>query len=184
MKIRLFMLAFASLFAISSLSAQCSNSKSHAKQASWNHGQDIIDIASSSDDFSTLVVAVKTANLVKTLQGEGPFTVFAPLNSAFAKLPEGTVEALLKPENKDKLTSILTYHVIAGEFNATDVVNAINASNGKFTIKTVNGANLTASLNNGSVILTDANGNSSAVIKTDIDASNGVVHVIDTVVLP
>lgn len=164
--------------------AQCGSSKAHVQQASWTSHQDIVDIAASDDNFSTLVVAVKTADLVSTLQSDGPFTVFAPVNSAFAKLPNGTVETLLKPESKSALANILTYHVLPGEFKAKDVIAAINASGGKFTIEAVNGGKLTATLNNGSVILTDENGGSSAVIKTDVDASNGVIHVIDTVVLP
>jgi uncharacterized surface protein with fasciclin (FAS1) repeats len=175
-----------SFFAFSSqIMAQCeSNNKSHVKYASWTTQQNIVEIAASSEDFSTLVVALKTADLVSTLQSEGPFTVFAPVNSAFAKLPAGTVETLLKPESKSALSKILTYHVVAGQFNANDVVAAIKASNGTFVIKTVSGGKLTASLSNGSVILTDENGGSAAVLKTDVMASNGVIHVIDSVVLP
>jgi len=176
-------------FALSvSLVAQC-NSNNHNKRAkavktSWSHSNDIIDIASSTDDFSTLVTAVKTANLVSTLQSDGPFTVFAPVNSAFAKLPEGTVKTLLQPSSKKNLTKILTYHVVAGEFKARDVVNAIKASGGEFSIETVSGDILKATLRNDSVILTDENGGVAAVTKTDVNASNGVVHVIDSVILP
>ncbi|MEM9823139.1 MAG: fasciclin domain-containing protein [Bacteroidota bacterium] len=180
---------FAFLFVAfgTALTAQCGShhNKSKAVNASWSGDrQDIIDIAAGSDDFSTLVTAVKTAGLVKTLQGEGPFTVFAPVNAAFAKLPEGTVKTLLQPENKATLTKILTYHVIAGEFKARDVVNAIKASGGEFSIKTVSGDILKASLRNGSVILKDEKGGVSAVTQTDVDASNGVIHIIDTVVIP
>ncbi len=166
--------------------AQCGSHPTSTKavKTSWSHGNDIIQIASGSDNFSTLVTAIKTASLVKTLQGDGPFTVFAPVNSAFAKLPEGTVKTLLQPENKETLTKILTYHVVAGEFKANDVINAINASDGEFSVKTVSGDILKASLRNGSVILTDENGGVSAVTKTDVDATNGVIHVIDSVVLP
>ena len=169
-----------------SLVAQCGSSHKNAKavNASYSHHKDIIGVATSSDDFSTLVAAVKTADLVKTLQGDGPFTVFAPVNSAFAKLPEGTVKSLLQPENKATLTKILTYHVVAGEFRATDVINAIKASGGEFTVQTVSGDKLKATLQNGSVILTDEKGGVAAVTKTDVGASNGVIHVIDTVVLP
>lgn len=184
MKIRLFFLALSLSIVSIGLNAQCGANKSHVQNVSWSHGKDIVDIAAGTDDFATLVVAVKTAGLVNTLKSDGPFTVFAPINSAFAKLPSGTVETLLKPENKDALTNILTYHVVAGEFNAKDVIAAINASNGKFMIETVSGGKLTASMSNGSVILTDENGGSSAVIKTDVEASNGVIHVIDSVVLP
>ena len=159
----------------SSLMAQCSGNNSHnnsakAVKTSWSHDKDIIDIAVGSDDFSTLVTAIKTADLVKTLKSEGPFTVFAPVNAAFAKLPKGTVKTLLQPENKDALTKILTYHVLAGEFKAADVINAIKASHGEFSIKTVSGDILKATLQNGTVILTDENGGVAAVTKTDVNA--------------
>ena len=165
---------------------QCSGSKnySHAKKASYKHQKDIVDVAASNDDFATLVAAVKTAGLVETLKSDGPFTVFAPTNSAFAKLPSGTVETLLKPESKNTLTKILTYHVVAGEFTAKDVIAAINSSGGSYTVKTVSGDKLTARLANGSVILEDEKGGVCAVTKTDIDTSNGVIHVIDSVVIP
>ncbi len=163
--------------------AQCGSHKRHVK-SSYVHKNDIVDIASGNDDFSTLVLAVKTANLVSTLQGDGPFTVFAPTNSAFAKIDSKTIQSLLSPEGRDQLTKVLTYHVVAGEFNAKDVVTAINASGGSFTIETVSGDKLVATLNNGTVLLTDENKRTAAVTTTDIDASNGVIHVIDTVVLP
>lgn len=146
--------------------------------------QNIVEIASGNDDFSTLVTAVKAAGLVETLSGDGPFTVFAPTNDAFAKLPEGTVPNLVKPENKEQLTGILTYHVVSGEFMAADVVSAIEDNGGSFTIPTVQGGELTASLDGENVILTDANGNTSTIVMTDVDASNGVIHAIDTVVMP
>ena len=144
----------------------------------------IVGVAASNENFSTLVAAVKAADLVETLNSEGPFTVFAPTNDAFGKLPSGTVETLLKAENKGTLTSILTYHVVAGKFEAADVLNAIKKNNGSFTIKTVNGENLTASLKDGKVMLKDSKGNYSTVILTDVGASNGVIHAIDTVVMP
>lgn len=144
----------------------------------------IVAVAAGNKNFTTLVAAVKAAGLVDVLSGKGPFTVFAPVNSAFAKLPKGTVETLLKPENKSLLTSILTYHVVAGKFNAKDVVKAIQKNKGKFVVKTVQGGELTASLKNDKVILTDAKGNTSTVIITDVKASNGVVHAIDSVVMP
>lgn len=144
----------------------------------------IVGVAASNENFTTLVAAVKAAGLVDILSGNGPFTVFAPVNSAFDKLPEGTVGTLLKPENKKLLTAILTYHVVAGKFKAKDVVKAIKANNGKFVIKTVQGGKLTASIKNGNVILTDAKGNTSKVIITDVKASNGIVHAIDSVVMP
>jgi uncharacterized surface protein with fasciclin (FAS1) repeats len=145
---------------------------------------DVVDVALSSKDHTTLVAAVKAADLVNTLKGEGPFTVFAPTNAAFGALPKGTLESLLKPESKSKLSAILTYHVVAGNFKAADVVAAINKGGGKFAIKTVNGGTLIASLKGDKVVITDANGSSATITATDLKASNGVVHVIDSVVLP
>jgi uncharacterized surface protein with fasciclin (FAS1) repeats len=144
----------------------------------------IVGVAVSNDNFSTLVAAVKAADLVGTLSSEGPFTVFAPTNDAFNKLPEGTISTLLKPENKNLLTSILTYHVVSGKFMATDVVNAIKANDGRFSIKTVQGETLVASIKGSDVILTDSKGNASKIILTDVSASNGVIHAIDSVVMP
>ncbi len=189
MKTKTFFIGFAALLFAFQLNAQCnSSSTQHAKTKNVNyyeaHGKDIVDTAASMDMFSTLVTAVKTAGLVDTLKSEGPFTVFAPVNSAFAKLPEATVSALLAPSGKKQLTRILTYHVVAGKFKAKDVISAIKASGGSFSIKTVSGDTLKASISNGNVILTDENGGTSAIIKTDVNTSNGVIHVIDTVVLP
>ena len=144
----------------------------------------IVGVAAANENFTTLVAAVKAAGLVETLNGNGPFTVFAPLNSAFDKLPKGTVEGLLKPESKDALTALLTYHVVAGEFKAADVLKAIKDNDGSFAITTVQGGTLTASLSGGSVILTDEKGNASKVVLTDVAASNGVIHAIDSVVMP
>ena len=144
----------------------------------------VVDVAVGSKAHTTLVAAVKAADLVGTLQSAGPFTVFAPPNEAFAKLPKGTVETLLKPENKSTLTKILTYHVIAGNLDAAAVVKAINDGKGKVTLKAVSGGTLTASLKNGKVILTDEKGGTATVTATDLKAGNGVVHVIDAVVLP
>lgn len=144
----------------------------------------IVGVAASNKNFTTLVAAVKAAGLVDVLSGKGPFTVFAPVNAAFDKLPKGTVGTLLKPENKKMLTAILTYHVVAGKFSAKDVVKAIKANKGKFVIKTVQGGKLTASLKNGNVILTDSKGNTSKVIIADVNASNGIIHTIDSVVMP
>ncbi len=144
----------------------------------------IVGVAVGNENFTTLVAAVKAAGLVEVLNSDGPFTVFAPTNDAFAKLPEGTIATLLKPENKELLTAILTYHVVAGKFVASDVLKAIKDNKGKFTIKTVQGNTLTASLKGGKVILTDAKGNVSTVVMTDVAASNGVIHAIDTVVMP
>ena len=144
----------------------------------------IVGVAVGNENFSTLVAAVKAADLVETLSGEGPFTVFAPVNAAFDKLPEGTLDGLLKPEGKETLTSILTYHVVAGNFKAADVVQAIQDNDGSFVITTVQGNTLTASLDGDNVILTDAKGGTSTIVLTDVEASNGVIHAIDTVVMP
>lgn len=139
-----------------------------------HHGmkKDIVDVAAENSSFNTLVAAVKAAGLVETLKGEGPFTVFAPTDDAFAKLPEGTVEMLLKPENKDKLVAVLTYHVVSGKVLAADVVNLDSAT-------TVEGQAVTIEVKDGNVMV-----NNAQVIMTDVEASNGVIHVIDTVLLP
>ncbi len=144
----------------------------------------IVGVASGNADFSTLVSAVQAAGLVETLSGDGPFTVFAPTNAAFDKLPAGTVEGLLKPESLDKLKSVLTYHVVSGKFDAAAVTDAINKGNGKYTVNTVNGGAIDLSLKDGKVMLTDANGGMSTVVMADVPASNGVIHAIDTVVMP
>ena len=152
--------------------------------SSFAQDKNIVETAVGSEAHTTLVAAVKAADLVGVLSSEGPFTVFAPTNDAFAKLPEGTVESLLKPENIKALQGILTYHVVAGKFNASDVIGLVKKNNGKATIPTVNGGDLTAMLKDGSVYITDANGNSAKVIAADLDNTNGVIHVIDSVVLP
>ena len=146
--------------------------------------ENIIGVAVGNENFSTLVTAVKTAGLVETLSSEGPFTVFAPTNDAFAKLPDGTVSSLLLPSSKDGLTSILTYHVVAGKFEAAAVIEAINTNDGMFKVKTVQGDEIGLSLKDGKVILTDAKGGMATVVITDVAASNGVIHAIDTVVMP
>lgn len=144
----------------------------------------IVEVASGNENFSTLVAAVTAADLGGTLSSEGPFTVFAPTNDAFAKLPAGTVETLLKPENIDKLKSILTYHVIAGKFDAATVIDAIKTNNNKYTVTTVQGAKIDLSLKDDKVILTDATGAMATVVMPDVAASNGVIHAIDAVVMP
>ena len=144
----------------------------------------IVDVAAGNADFSTLVTAVKAAGLVETLSGDGPFTVFAPTNAAFEKLPAGTVDNLLKPENLEKLKSLLTYHVIAGKFDAAAVTDAITKGKGKYTVTTVQGQKIDLSLKDGKVILTDANGKMSTVVMADVAASNGIIHAIDSVVMP
>ncbi len=144
----------------------------HEKGEMHAHSKDIVDVAVAAGQFNTLAAALTAAGLVDTLKGDGPFTVFAPTDAAFAKLPEGTVESLLKPENIDKLKAILTYHVVAGAVKAKDVVTLTEA-------KTVNGASVAIKVADGSVMIDNA-----TVVKTDIDASNGVIHVIDTVIIP
>jgi uncharacterized surface protein with fasciclin (FAS1) repeats len=145
---------------------------------------DIVDVASGSKDHTTLVAAVKAADLVGTLKGKGPFTVFAPTNAAFAKLPEGTVETLLLPENKATLVKILTYHVVAGNIKAADVLAAIEKGKGRAELTTVEGEKLSASLKDGGVVLTDAKGGTCKVTATDLPCSNGVIHVVDAVEMP
>ena len=144
---------------------------------------DIVDIAAGSPAHTTLVAAVTAAGLVETLKSAGPFTVFAPTNDAFGNLPKGTVETLLKPENKSMLTGILTYHVVAGNLNATTVLEAIKKGKGKAVLTTVAGGKLSASIVDGKVILTDEKGGTSTVTATDLKGSNGVIHVIDHVLL-
>ncbi len=146
--------------------------------------KNIIENAVNSKDHTTLVAAVKAAGLVETLQGTGPFTVFAPTNEAFALLPAGTVETLLKPENKGTLTTVLTYHVVAGRYSSADIMNAIKAGKGKAEWKTVQGGTLTAMMSGKDVVLKDEKGNTSKVTIADVNQSNGVIHVVDHVVMP
>lgn len=150
-----------------------------------NAGDNIVANASAAPNLTTLVAAVKAAGLVETLQGAGPFTVFAPTNEAFAKLPAGTVEGLLKPEMKDALTGVLTYHVVSGNVDAAALTEQINAGGGKATLTTVQGATLTATSDgNGGITLTDAKGGTANVTTANVRQSNGIVHVIDTVLMP
>ena len=146
--------------------------------------KDIVDNAVNSADHTTLVAAVKAAGLVDTLKSKGPFTVFAPTNAAFAALPAGTVETLLKPENKSMLTKVLTYHVLSGNYDSKSIVKAITKGGGKATFTTVAGAKLTAMLDGSNVVLMDEKGGRSTVTIADVRQSNGVIHVIDAVVLP
>ncbi|GAB3972271.1 fasciclin domain-containing protein [Spirosoma terrae] len=146
--------------------------------------KNIIENAVNSKDHTTLVAAVKAAGLVETLSGPGPFTVFAPTNKAFDKLPKGTVETLVKPENKATLTGILTYHVVAGKMSAEDLMKAIKDGGGKATLTTVAGGTLTARQKGKKIELTDAKGGMATVTIPDVFQSNGVIHVIDTVLMP
>ncbi len=146
--------------------------------------KNIIENSVNSKDHTTLVATVKAAGLVETLQAKGPFTVFAPNNEAFLKLPKGTVETLLKPENLKMLQTILTYHVIAGKMNADDISKAIKIGNGKAELTTISGGKLTVIMKGKELILTDENGNMSKVTIADVNQSNGVIHVVDSVVTP
>ena len=188
------LLAFLTLFAFSfsnnSVIAQCSKNTSSVQKVKVNaksmaSHNNIVETLLGSKKHTTLVAAVKAADLVGTLQGDGPFTVFAPVNDAFENLPEGTVSTLLKPENKNALTKILTYHVVAGKFDAKSVVNAIKQGHGVAKLTTVSGGILKAKMNGErNVVLEDESGNIASISTYDINQSNGIIHVIDTVVLP
>lgn len=154
------------------------------QQTKAQKSKDIVDIAVSVDDFSTLVTALKAADLVGALQGDGPFTVFAPVNSGFAKIDSKTLNALLEPANKEKLSAILTYHVVSGKIVAADVAAALKKGKGMAELTTLNGGKVTAVSKNGGIYLKDANGNYSKIAKTDVMASNGVIHIIEDVVMP
>lgn len=146
--------------------------------------KNIVENAVNSKDHTTLVAAVKAAGLVDTLQGAGPFTVFAPTNEAFDKLPAGTVDTLLKPENKDQLVKILTYHVVAGRLTTKDLKHQIKMGGGKAMLKTVSGGMLTASMDGGKIVLTDEKGGMATITIADVIQSNGVIQVIDSVLMP
>ena len=152
--------------------------------AAMYKNKDIVDNAVNSKDHTTLVAAVKAAGLVDTLKTKGPFTVFAPTNMAFEKLPAGTVNTLVMPENKTMLTKILTYHVVSGNMDSKKIMKAIKKGNGKAMFKTVAGGMLTASMNGNSLVLTDEKGGMSMVTIANVKQSNGVIHVVDTVLMP
>ncbi len=162
---------------------------SAAPALAHNHGHqhadaDIVQVASGNDNFETLVAAMQAAGLVETLQGDGPFTVFAPTDDAFDALPQGTVPTLLRSENRGQLTTVLTYHVVAGRVTAADLTQLIRDGDGHARIDTVAGETLTARLVNGNIVLTDAADRQVQVTMADIAASNGVIHVLDRVLLP
>ena len=146
--------------------------------------QTIVDAAVSNKDFSTLVTALKAANLVGALSGEGPFTVFAPNNDAFSKIDAETLGSLLKPENVKAWSNILTYHVVSGKLMASDVVSALESGNGKVDLTALNGQTVTAISKDGKIYLEDSQGNMSEIIATDVAGTNGVIHVISSVVMP
>src|SRR5579872_3269502 len=154
---------------------------SHAGEGA---GKDIVDTAVSAGSFKTLTAALKAAGLVDTLKGPGPFTVFAPTDEAFAKLPAGTVDDLLKPENHDKLVKILTYHVVAGKLSAVDIKKMIREGHGQATLKAVSGGTLTAMIEGKNIVLKDEKGGTATVTIANVFQSNGVIHVVDSVLLP
>ena len=175
-------LAVAAL-AVTSLSAHAQKDPDVGGAAMYAN-KTIVENAANSPIHKTLVAAVKAAGLVDTLNGPGPFTVFAPTDDAFAKLPAGTVETLVKPENKDTLVKILTYHVVSGKVSAKELEKMIKKGGGKATLKTVQGEDLTATTSGDKIILTDAKGGTATVTTADVFQSNGVIHVIDTVLMP
>lgn len=186
-----FLMAMTVGFGVSSISAQEMKDDKMMKTgnpmvggAAMYKNKDIVDNAVNSKDHTTLVAAVKAAGLVDTLKSKGPFTVFAPTNAAFDKLPAGTVDTLVMPENKAMLTKILTYHVVAGNMDSKKIAKAIKKGNGKAMFKTVAGGMLTASMNGNMLVLTDEKGGTSTVTIADVKQSNGVIHVVDTVLMP
>ncbi|MFP2995939.1 fasciclin domain-containing protein [Spongiivirga sp. MCCC 1A20706] len=164
-------------FALIAFTAVFNQTQAQAKK-------DIVDIAVSVDDFSTLVTALKAADLVGALKGDGPFTVFAPTNDAFGKIDSNTLNSLLEPKNKSTLAGILTYHVVSGKLMASDVAAALKKGKGKVELTTLSGGKLTAMSKDGGIYLKDANGNYSKIAKTDVAGSNGVIHIIESVVMP
>jgi uncharacterized surface protein with fasciclin (FAS1) repeats len=171
-------------FGFSNASAQMKSDNPMVGGAAMYKTKDIVDNASNSKDHTTLVAAVKAAGLVETLKSKGPFTVFAPTNAAFEALPAGTVENLLKPENKATLAKILTYHVVAGNYDSKAIMKAIKKGNGMATFTTVAGGKLMAKMDGSTLVLTDEKGGMSKVTIADVRQSNGVIHVIDTVLMP
>ena len=176
-------IAFTALASLTSV-AQTKEKTVKVGGAEMYPSKNIIENAVNSKDHTTLVAAVKAADLVETLSGAGPFTVFAPTNAAFDKLPKGTVETLLKPENKKTLAGILTYHVVSGKVGSKELGDLIKAGGGKAELTTVNGEKLTVKMDGKKVVLTDVKGGKSTVTIADVFQSNGVIHVIDTVVMP
>lgn len=178
------LLAFALVTTLSSAASAHTQKDPMVGGAAMYSTKDIVDNAVNSADHTTLVAAVKAAGLVDTLKSAGPFTVFAPTNEAFAKLPAGTVDTLLKPENKAMLSKILTYHVVAGRLSASDIKKMIKAGNGSAKLMTVSGGTLTAGMQGKNIVLTDEKGGTSTITIANVFQSNGVIHVVDSVVLP
>lgn len=172
-------------FGMSNASAQTMSGDTMVGGGAMFRTKNIVENAVNSKNHTTLVAAVTAAGLVDTLKGSGPFTVFAPTNDAFENLPAGTVDTLLKPENKAMLTKVLTYHVVAGKMDAKAIMKAIKKGNGKATLKTVSGGTLTAMMNgDANVVVMDEKGNTANISTYDVNQSNGVIHVIDTVLMP
>ncbi|HLM60261.1 MAG TPA: fasciclin domain-containing protein [Pyrinomonadaceae bacterium] len=183
-----FLMAMTVGFGANDVSAQMDNKMSGGNPmvggAAMYKNKDIVDNAVNSKDHTTLVAAVKAAGLVETLKGKGPFTVFAPTNAAFNMLPAGTVDTLLQPSNKGTLTKVLTYHVVAGNMDSKKIAKAIKKGNGKATLTTVSGDTLTAMMEGSSLVLTDEKGGRSTVTIANVKQSNGVIHVVDKVLMP
>lgn len=177
------LVAFGLFFSTTTL-AQSKEKTVEVGEAPMYPSKNIVENAVNSKDHTTLVAAVKAAGLVDILMSEGPFTVFAPTNAAFDKLPKGTVETLLKPENKEILQTILKYHVVAGKWNVNDIMEATKKGNGKYSFKTVSDGTLTAWMKGNDLYITDENGNNAKVTISDVNQKNGVIHVIDAVVTP
>ncbi len=182
--IRATLAAMISVGSVASVSAPALASTVEVGGAPMFSNKNIIQNAVNSKDHTTLVAAVKAAGLVDTLQGKGPFTVFAPVNAGFAKLPAGTVETLLKPENKGTLTKVLTAHVVAGKLSGATLMKRIKAGGGTYNFKAVSGDALSATLRNGAIYIVDESGGSSKVTIADVNQSNGVIHVVNKVLLP
>jgi len=174
----------AAALALTTLSATAQMKDPDVGGAPMYPTKNVVVNASAAPNLSTLVTAVKAAGLVDTLSGPGPFTVFAPDNDAFNKLPAGTVDTLVKPESKDQLTKILTYHVVSGKMDSKAIAKAIKKGHGTATLKTVQGGMLTAKMDGSKLVLTDEKGGTSTVTTADVYQSNGVAHVIDTVLMP
>lgn len=183
-KLSLSAIALSAVLGISALAGAAYAENPMVGGAAMYEDKDIIDNAVNSADHTTLVAAVQAAGLVETLKGEGPFTVFAPVNAAFEALPAGTVENLLKPESKDQLTAILTYHVVAGDIHSPDLVKMIEDAGGTLSVATVQGGELSFSVDGGAVKITDGAGGVATVTIADVNQSNGVIHVVDKVLLP
>ncbi len=184
MRTKLQVCLFVSLLAAIPALAAMSMSNPMVGGAAMYPSKDIVDNAVNSKDHTTLVAAVQAAGLVDTLKGKGPFTVFAPTNDAFSKLPAGTVDTLMKPENKDQLTKVLTYHVVAGNLDSKALARKIKAGHGTASLKTVEGGTLKAMMSGDNLVLQDEKGGSSTVTIADVHQKNGVIHVVDSVLLP